>query len=114
MNTIKHKGNGKAYAKKVLHPFTMSIKQNSNCEWEDAFAYFDPMKPNHLFVTGRDRMVDRFEIVKSNYNGDELYDDVFEVIHAELKNTGASSIDVTNEIMRKIQPKIEVLNSALN
>lgn len=117
MGTIKHKGNGKLYAKKIIHPHTVSIKQNSDCEWEDGFAYFDPMKPNHLYITGRDRISNRFECVKSEYNGDELYDDIFEKVYAHVEyikehsTLKLSATDLTNEIIKRIQPKIEVLNN---
>lgn len=112
---FKHKGNNKLYARKNLMPYQLMIKQTSDCEWEEAVAYFNPMEPSQLVFTGRDRFSKRFENTKVEYNGDELYDDVFGTVYYLMKSMGKDKIDssdIANAVIRKIQPKIEALNCA--
>lgn len=72
--------------------------------------YFNQMTPHDLYVTGKQRFEDRFEDTKVEYNGDELYDDIFNMVHQALKNNEFNSSDITNAVIKKIQPKIELLN----
>lgn len=118
MDIVKHKRNENSYAVKRLHGFNVSVKQTSNNKWEDGILYFNPMEPYQLYVTGKERFKDHFEDQKAEYNGDELYDDIYNAIHATFKDlmpdqgtfyTG----DFTNVIIKKIQPKIEALNNKI-
>ena len=108
----KHKGNGTTYAKKNLG-VAIRVKQTSGNKWSEGVAYYDPMDPNTLYVTGDARFKDRFDEVDASYNGDELYDDVFNAVHDKIKAlncSGSDAIELTRKIMRKVQPKVEALN----
>lgn len=108
---FKHKGNGTVYSK-LLERKEIMIKQNGSNEWEKAVAYYDPMQPHKVFFTGIERFKDRFKDTHVEYNGDELYDDVFKAVHQTVKESEGDFdiIDITNEVIRKIQPRIETLN----
>ena len=117
MKNFTHKDNDTTYVVKSTERHSVRVKQNSDCDWESGVIYFNPMKPFELFVTGAERFANRFDASESNYNGDELYDDVFRTVHKFIKESDGKEIystDLTNEIIKLIQPKIEVLNNAQN
>jgi hypothetical protein len=107
-----HKRNRKIYLLK--NDLTIKIKQTSSNTWENAVVYYDPMKPNDLYVSGESRFNERFIFVKNEYNGDELFDDIYTSVSETIKRVGQNEItstDIVQAVLERIQPKIEALNT---